>query len=275
MPICRKNRPCNTSSYPFSIDVNSSQHQHSPALVLRVTQQPSFVRGWYNVALPRKLTISIPPPLPPSTLNPTMAVLPSPTAPLKSVLVVGGCGLLGHHVVKLLRDIHPTTPISVLDLRTNVNRYPGVTYYDGDITDRASVDAVLAKTNPESVIDTVSPVHGLGTEIYFKVNVEGTRIVAEACKDAGVKAFVWTSTASIVFDGEHDVINLDETAPTPPTFLDPYTESKAVGEEIVIKANREGGMLTCALRLSGLFGCVSGGVFFFHLVKNQRRFFFC
>lgn len=193
-----------------------------------------------------------------------MAVLPSPTAPLKSVLVVGGCGLLGHHVVKLLVEIHPTARISVLDLRTNLNRFPGVDYYDGDITDRAAVDAILAKTKPESVIDTVSPVHGLGTEIYFKVNVDGTRILAEACRDAGVKAFVWTSTASIVFDGEHDVVNLDETAPTPAKFLDPYTETKAIGEKIVIDANREGGMLTCALRLSGLFGyvvpfCASSG----------------
>ncbi|KAA8908475.1 3-beta hydroxysteroid dehydrogenase/isomerase family-domain-containing protein [Sphaerosporella brunnea] len=174
--------------------------------------------------------------------------------PLKSVLVIGGCGFLGHHVVKILREQHAETIISVLDLRTNVNRFPGINYYDGDITSRASVDFVLAKEKPETVIDTVSPVHGLGKEVYFKVNVEGTRICLEASRDAGVKAFVWTSSASVLFDGESDVINLNETAPIPTKALDPYTETKAIGEEMVLKANRAGGMLTCALRLSGLFG---------------------
>ncbi|CCX13659.1 3-beta hydroxysteroid dehydrogenase/isomerase family-domain-containing protein [Pyronema domesticum] len=177
-----------------------------------------------------------------------------PKTTLKSALVIGGCGFLGHHVVKILQVYHPETKISVLDLRTNVNRREGVTYYDGDITSRESVDAVLAKEKPETVIDTVSPVHGLGKDIYFKVNVEGTRICMEASRDAGVKAFVWTSSASVLFDGESDVVNLNEKAPIPTKSLDPYTETKAIGEKMVLEANREGGMLTVALRLSGLFG---------------------
>jgi sterol-4alpha-carboxylate 3-dehydrogenase (decarboxylating) len=149
-----------------------------------------------------------------------------PKTTLKSALVIGGCGFLGHHVVKILQVYHPETKISVLDLRTNVNRREGVTYYDGDITSRESVDAVLAKEKPETVIDTVSPVHGLGKDIYFKVNVEGTRICMEASRDAGVKAFVWTSSASVLFDGESDVVNLNEKAPIPTKSLDPYTETK-------------------------------------------------
>lgn len=153
---------------------------------------------------------------------------PSPTA-LRSVLVVGGCGFLGHHVVRILQENHPETTISVLDLHTNVNRFPGVTYYDGDITSRESVDSVLAKEKPETVIDTVSPVHGLGREVYFKVNVDGTKICLEASRAAGVKAFVWTSTASVLFDGESDVINLNEKAPIPKKSLDPYTETKVRG----------------------------------------------
>ena len=151
---------------------------------------------------------------------------PPPAEPLKSVLVVGGCGFLGHHVVRILQEHHPETRISVLDLHTDSNRFDGVSYYDGDITSRESVDRVLAAEQPETVVDTVSPVHGLGKELYFQVNVEGTRICLEASRDAGVKAFVWTSTASVVFDGEHDVINLDETAPIPQKALDPYTETK-------------------------------------------------
>jgi len=149
----------------------------------------------------------------------------SPT-PLKSLLVIGGCGFLGHHLVRILQKYHPETTISVLDLRTNVNRFPGVTYYDGDITSRESVSNVLAREKPETVIDTVSPIHGLGKDVYFKVNVEGTRTCMEASRDAGVKAFVWTSSASVLFDGESDVVNLNEKAPIPKKALDPYTETK-------------------------------------------------
>jgi sterol-4alpha-carboxylate 3-dehydrogenase (decarboxylating) len=145
---------------------------------------------------------------------------------IKSVLVVGGCGFLGHHVVKILQEQHPETNISVLDLRTDVNRFPGVTYHNGDITSRESVDSVLAKENPQTVIDTVSPIHGLGKELYFKVNVEGTRVCLDASRDAGVRAFVWTSTGSVVFDGHSHIMNVNEKAPIPEKALDPYTETK-------------------------------------------------
>lgn len=154
------------------------------------------------------------------------AKLPPPAVPLKSVLVIGGCGFLGHHVVRILQEHHPETRISVLDLHTDSNRLAGVSYHNGDVTSRESVDRVLAREQPETVVDTVSPIHGLGKELYFKVNVDGSRICLEASRDAGVKAFVWTSTASVLFDGEHDVINLDETAPIPQKALDAYTETK-------------------------------------------------
>lgn len=126
----------------------------------------------------------------PGSLHSMASEKPAPSAPrtpLNSVLVIGGCGFLGHHVVRLLQEYHPEASVSVLDLRTSVNRFSGVSYHDGDVTSRESVDGVLAATKPECVIDTVSPVHGLGSEIYYKVNVDGTRVCLDAAADAGVK----------------------------------------------------------------------------------------
>ncbi|KAG0637095.1 3-beta hydroxysteroid dehydrogenase/isomerase family-domain-containing protein [Tuber brumale] len=172
---------------------------------------------------------------------------------LNNALIVGGCGFLGHHIVTLLQEHHPECDIFVMDLRLS-NTLPGVTYLEGDITSRESVDSVLNEVKPEVVIDTVSPVHGLGEAIYYKVNVDGTKVLLEASSDAGVRVFVFTSSASVVFDGASDLINVNESAPIASPAMDPYTETKAIGEKMVLEANRKGGMFTIALRLSGLFG---------------------
>lgn len=146
--------------------------------------------------------------------------------PLHNVLVVGGCGFLGHHVVKLLLEQHPECNVSVMDLHTGVNNFPGVAYYSGDITSRDQVDKILVQSRPEVVIDTVSPIFGLGKEIYFKVNVDGTKTLLEASTDKGVRAFVYTSSASVVFDGVNDMRNVNETAPIPVVPMDAYNETK-------------------------------------------------
>lgn len=146
--------------------------------------------------------------------------------PLNNVLVVGGCGFLGHHVVKLLLEQHPECNVSVMDLHTSMNRFPGVEYHSGDITSREQVDAILLKSRPEVVIDTVSPVFGLGKEIYFKVNVDGTKTLLEASGDKGVRAFVYSSSASVVFDGVNDMRNVNESAPIPKVPMDAYNETK-------------------------------------------------
>ena len=79
-------------------------------------------------------------------------------ANLGKVLVVGGCGFLGHHVVDLLlRDY--AAKVSVVDLRCTNNRRPdadGVQYFDGDITDAARLVSIFEEIKPDAVIHTAS-----------------------------------------------------------------------------------------------------------------------
>lgn len=149
---------------------------------------------------------------------------------LGNVLVIGGCGFLGHHIVDLLVRSY-TCKISVLDVRTTRNRRPesdGVGYFDGDITSMDSILPIFEKTKPNVVIHTASPlaVADAGKkqkELYYKVNVEGTKCVIEACQKTGVKALVYTSSASVVSDNESDLINVDERWPVvPPKFQTEY-----------------------------------------------------
>lgn len=138
---------------------------------------------------------------------------------LGRVLVIGGCGFLGHHVVNLLlRDW--TSTVSVVDLKCQRNRRPdsdGVEYVEADITDADGLLKVFGKLKPDVVIHTASPpAQGLGAvanDVFKKVNVDGTRAVISACQKSGVKALVYTSSASVMSNNKDDLINANEDYP--------------------------------------------------------------
>jgi len=65
---------------------------------------------------------------------------------------------------------------------------------------------------------------------------------------------VYTSTASVVYNGRFHVSNATELAPIPEKPLDVYTKTKALGERLVLDQNRKDDLLTCSLRVSAMFG---------------------
>jgi len=145
----------------------------------------------------------------------TMSSEKSAAPSLGKVLVVGGCGFLGSHIVNLLTHRHPQTQISVLDLRTSSNRssHPNISYHDGDITDFNSIKALFEKLKLDAVIHTASPHFNLPNEIQEKVNVGGTKNLLKAAQETAVKAFVYTSSASVILDHKTQLVNADETWP--------------------------------------------------------------
>jgi sterol-4alpha-carboxylate 3-dehydrogenase (decarboxylating) len=87
------------------------------------------------------------------------------------------------------------------------------------------------------------------------VNYEGTKIVIAAAQSVGVAKLVFTSSSGVVFTGEN-LIDVDERIPFPEVHMDAYNETKAKAEELVLAANGKMGLLTVALRPSGIFGSV-------------------
>jgi len=185
---------------------------------------------------------------------------------LGSVMVIGGCGFLGHHVVRvLLRDYNCS--VSVIDLRCTRNRRPdsdGVAYYEADITDVDRLQSVFAEAKPDVVVHTASPPAQsneilVSHALFKKVNVDGTAAVVKACQQTGVKALVYTSSASVISDNRSDLINADERWPLVrgENQSEYYSETKAAAEELVLAANRAPeapNLLTCAIRPSGIMG---------------------
>ena len=174
-----------------------------------------------------------------------------------SYLIIGGCGFLGFHIVSQLLDTH-SAHIAVLDLRTDLNRQPGVRYFNGDITAQKDVSKVLDEFKPAVIIHTASPAAlGDNRALFDKVNIGGTRNLVECCAQSdSVKAFVYTSSSSVVFDMVSDVYYADESFPVLewPKQRSYYSHTKGVAEGIALAANGKNSMLTVALRPAGIFG---------------------
>ncbi|KAI4124142.1 MAG: hypothetical protein LQ338_004963 [Usnochroma carphineum] len=184
---------------------------------------------------------------------------------LGPVLVVGGCGFLGHHIVAHLMNVSHSLELWVLDLDTSRNRYPRVTYCDGDIGSKNQVHSVLHRVKPRTIFHTASPnvlaEHpslAVRRSLYERVNVLGTRNLIECAGELGdVVAFIYTSSASVVHDSVSDLYEADESLPVlrTPEQQEIYSHTKGIAEQIVLSANRKyGKMLTAAIRPVSMFG---------------------
>ncbi|CCD27451.1 sterol-4-alpha-carboxylate 3-dehydrogenase (decarboxylating) NDAI_0K02600 [Naumovozyma dairenensis CBS 421] len=190
------------------------------------------------------------------------------TEKFDSVLLIGGSGFLGLHLIQKFYDMTPRPSINVFDVRPLPEKLSkqftfnpsDINFYQGDLTSFNDVNHAVQSSHAQVIVHSASPMHGQPSEIYEKVNVQGTRNVLDVCsKNHFVKLLVYTSSAGVIFNGQ-DIHNGDETWPIPEVPMDAYNETKAIAEDMVLKANsmdtEEGGdgFYTVALRPAGIFG---------------------
>ncbi len=146
-------------------------------------------------------------------------------------LVTGGAGYIGSHVVRAFRA-NGIDAVVFDDLSTGRKEFvpDGVPFVQGSIT--STVD--LRRAFESATIDGVVHLAGFKyagvsvqqpLECYHR-NVEGTRLLLEACAQHDVMRFVFSSSAAVF--GTPDVDLVDEQTPTAPES--PYGESKLIGE---------------------------------------------
>jgi 3beta-hydroxy-delta5-steroid dehydrogenase/steroid delta-isomerase len=137
--------------------------------------------------------------------------------------------------------------------------HPRLEVLQGDITDAAvcakAVNGIDTVFHTAAIIDLMGGASA--SDEYrrrsFAVNVAGTENLVHAGQAAGVKRFVYTSSNSVVMGGQN-IADGDETLPYTNRFNDLYTETKVVAERFVLSQNGVSGMLTCAIRPSGIWG---------------------
>lgn len=171
---------------------------------------------------------------------------------LGPVLVTGGCGFLGYHLVGHLRsDPECAGPVHVLDLDITRNTHTSpetsssssVTYTKGSLADTSLLSSLLARLQPTVIFHTASPNATYGSRADFEdVNIEGTKTLLRLAKESThVRAVVFTSTLDIYADPPHR--HIKETHPIWPERPKPwagvgeYDRTKAVAHRLVLAAN--------------------------------------
>ncbi|KAI0867224.1 3-beta hydroxysteroid dehydrogenase/isomerase [Hypoxylon argillaceum] len=186
---------------------------------------------------------------------------PHPLPKLGPVIVTGGCGFIGSHLVDNLLQVEPGCQVHVIDVNTSRNRVAGVSYHTCDVSSAKEVDAVFAEAKPKTVFHVACPDSTVQQPAVFRrVNVDGARNLLRACRqNKTVQAFINTSTSSVIHDNLTDLFDADETFPVLqyPAQKRVYTLTKAEAEADILAANRESGdasMLTVSLRPATAFG---------------------
>jgi UDP-glucose 4-epimerase len=149
------------------------------------------------------------------------------------VLVTGGAGYIGAHACKALARAG-FVPVAFDNLSTGwaeaVKFGPLV---QGDLMDRAAIDAALAEYRPVAVMHFAAlSLVGVSMQdpgLYWRVNVGGALNLIEACVAAGVKNFVFSSTCATY--GDQDGVVLDEDTPQRP--INAYGGSKRAIEDML------------------------------------------
>ncbi len=163
---------------------------------------------------------------------------------MKRVLITGGGGFVGSHIVKQLREKDITCVVF------GRNSYPqveamGAECVQGDIADAPSLVRAMENVDTVFHVAALAGIWGKWDD-YYRINVTGTRNVLTACKEHGVRNCVYTSTPSVVFNGD-DIINGDETLPYGEKVLCHYAKSKIMAEKLVLESNSHE-LRTCAIR---------------------------
>ncbi|MFF8842922.1 UDP-glucose 4-epimerase GalE [Streptomyces sp. NPDC015127] len=173
-------------------------------------------------------------------------------------MITGGAGYIGSHVVKALTE--GGEQVVVLDdLSTgDPARLPaGVPLERGSVLDRALVDRVLRDHAVEGIVH-VAAKKQVGESVerplhYYRENVTGLQTLLEAAADAGVRRFLFSSSAAVY--GMPDVDLVTERTECAP--MSPYGETKLAGEWLVRAAGRAHGMSTASLRYFNVAGAAS------------------
>lgn len=169
-------------------------------------------------------------------------------------LVTGADGFLGRHFLSELAERKFATRAMLIPDAPQVPLPGDPEIVRADLLDRSAIERAVAGVT--HVIHLAARVHMMNDpapdpeKAFFQVNVEGTRLLAQAALAAGAKRFLLMSTVKAM--GEEQAGQFDENSPARPTS--PYGRSKLAAEQTLFELSAGSAMAAVALRLPMVYG---------------------
>ncbi|MBT2487939.1 UDP-glucose 4-epimerase GalE [Streptomyces sp. ISL-96] len=170
-------------------------------------------------------------------------------------LITGGAGYIGAHVARTMAAAGERVVV-LDDVSSGIpDRLPAeVALVRGSVLDRELLDVTLAEHGVTGVVHLAARKQvGESVEkplLYYRENVYGLTVLLEAVVAAGVRRFLFSSSAAVYGIPEAELIS--EDAPCAP--INPYGETKLAGEWLVRAAGRAHGFSTACLRYFNVAG---------------------
>jgi UDP-glucose 4-epimerase len=170
------------------------------------------------------------------------------------ILVTGGAGFVGSHLVELL--VSDGARVSVIDDLSRGQRAwlpADAELHEIDLRDADAVGAVLRNARPDVVVHLAAmhfiPAVDGAPELAWDVNVNATRVLVDALAARPPERLLFASTAAVYPDREGPIGEAE--APEP---LDLYGRTKLEGERLVAELAAETGMRAVVARIFNVVG---------------------
>ncbi len=176
------------------------------------------------------------------------------------ILITGGAGYIGSHIGKALAENNQ--PLVVVDdLSTGFVKAlpPGIAFYQENIGNVAKMRQILQDHQIESVIHMAASIavdESIADPLkYYENNVAHSVALLKACLGAGVRHFVFSSTAAVY--GTPERLPVTEATPLKPES--PYGAAKAMAERILADAAHNQSLRYVILRYFNVAGAALDG----------------
>jgi UDP-glucose 4-epimerase len=173
----------------------------------------------------------------------------------KNILVTGGAGFIGSHIVDRLSSRNNVIVLDNLFSGVLSNLEKGkdrIKFVKGDVLDKALLKNIVADV--EYIFHLAAHVGNIRSikepYIDMDVNIKGTLNLLEACRDSHIKRLVYSGSAAIY--GEAKYLPVDEDHPLYPES--PYAVSKMTAEKYCFAYNKVHNIPTSVVRYFNVYG---------------------